>query len=422
MKYFSNTSWLLGEKILRIIVGLFVGVWVARYLGPEQYGLLNYAISFAALFTVVSGLGLDGIVIRELIKDQTRKDELLGTSFLLKLIGGFFSLVLLGFGIYFSNESENRILIFLVASGVIFQSFNVIDFYYQSKVQSKFVVYANMFSFLLSSTVKVVLIIKEAPLVYFAVVVLLDSMLLAAGFLFFYVKKNGDSQKSLLKWTFDGEVAKVLLKDSWPLMLSGIAITLYLKIDQVMIKNILGASDVGRYAAAISLSEVWFFIPMVISSSLFPAIVESKKTDEQLYQNRLQKLFKLVVFVAIAIAILMTLLSDFLISLLFGIEYQGAADILKIHIWAGVFISLGVASGKWLLVENMQNIMLWRVLTGMVVNVSLNIYLIPIYGLYGAASATLLGQMVAAYFFDLIMKETRVIFVMKSKALLFWRF
>jgi len=191
MKYFKNTSWLFGEKILRMVVGLFVGIWVARYLGPEQFGLFSYAQSFVGLFTAIAALGLDGIVVRELVKDESRRDELIGTAFWLKLIGAIAVLLILAIAVNFtSNDHATNIIVFIVASATVFQAFNVVDFYFQAKVMSKYIVYANVISLFLSSIVKVVLILNEAPLVAFAWVVLFDSFVLACGFIYYCIKVN----------------------------------------------------------------------------------------------------------------------------------------------------------------------------------------------------------------------------------------
>jgi O-antigen/teichoic acid export membrane protein len=238
MKYLKNTSWLFCEKILRMIVGLFVGIWVARYLGPEQFGLFSYAQSFVGLFTAFATLGLDGIVVRELVKDESRRDELIGTAFWMKLFGAFLVLMVLAVAVGFtSNDSLTNSLVFIIASATIFQSFNVIDMYFQAKVMSKYAVFANVISLLLSSMVKIYLIMIKAPLIWFAWSFLFDSFVLACGFLYFFLK---NSKLSLKRWSFSKSVAFELLKDSWPLILSGIVVSVYMKIDQVMIKEMLG--------------------------------------------------------------------------------------------------------------------------------------------------------------------------------------
>ena len=317
LKYLKNTSWLFGEKILRIVVGLFVGIWVARYLGPEQFGLFSYAQGFVGLFTAISTLGLDGIVIRELVKDESRRDELIGTAFWLNILGALGVLIVLAIAINFtSNDSYTSSLVFIIASATIFQSFNVVDMYFQSKVLSKYIVYANVISLFISSIVKIILILNEAPLIAFAWVILFDSFILASGFIYFYLKNLRHSEQperqsvpnaeSSFTWKFNKSTAFSLLQDSWPLILSGIVISIYMKIDQVMIKEMMNVEAVGQYAAAVRLSEAWYFIPMAIASSLFPSIINAKKVSEKLYLERLQRLYSLMVWLAIAIALPMT--------------------------------------------------------------------------------------------------------------------
>jgi len=416
MKYFKNTSWLFAEKILRMIVGLFVGVWIARYLGPDKFGLLSYAQSFVGLFTAVATLGLDGIVVRELVKRSQKENELLGTAFYLKLMGAVLTLIILYIAIHFtSNDHFTNTLIFIIASATVFQSFNVVDMYFQSKVMSKFVVYANIISLFISSLVKITLILSDAPLIAFAWVVLFDSFVLACGFVYFFLKNSTFNIQHL---TFKREIAISLLKDSWPLILSGMVIAIYMRIDQIMIKEMMSSEAVGQYAAAVRLSEAWYFIPMVIASSLFPAIINAKKQSEELYYARLQKLYDLMVWMAIVIALPMTFLSDWVVNLLYGSQYSQAGNVLMIHIWAGVFVFLGVASGKWFMTENLQIYSFYRTFAGSILNVILNFILIPKFGINGAAIATLVSQMTAAYLFDLFTTETRRMFFMKTKSLL----
>lgn len=414
MKYLTNTSWVLAEKILRMTLGLFVGIWVARYLGPEQFGLFSYAQSLVFIFSAFATLGLDGIVVRELLKNEGERDKILGTAFTLKFIGALFTIILLATAVCFQSDNhQNNFLVFIIASATVFQSFNVIDFYFQSRVLSKYVVFSNAFSLLLSSIIKVILIINEAPLISFAYVVLFDSVILASGFVYFYFV----SQLSLFTWSFERSWALNLLRYSWPLILSSLVVSMYMKIDQVMIKELLGISEVGQYAAAVRLSEVWYFIPVVISASLFPAILNAKQKSSDLYYNRMQKLYDFMVWLAIAIAIPMTFLSGWGVDVLYGSEFNQTAGVLMIHIWSAVFVFLGVASSKWFIAEGLQRYTLYRTLVGAILNVVLNLALIPTQGIYGAAIATLISQFVASFFFNLFNKKTRVTFRLHSNAL-----
>ncbi len=427
VKYFKNTSWLMGEKILRMGVGLFVGIWVARYLGPEHFGLLSYAQSFVFLFTTISTLGLDGIVVRELVKHPERRDMLLGTAFGLKLIGAIMILPVLAIAVQLTtNDAYTNLLVFIVASATIFQSFNVIDFYYQATVQSKYVALANTISLAISSVVKIGLILYEAPLIAFASMVVFDSVVLSFGLIYFYLKQSKAEADDYLKmkvlnFKFSRTMAAGLLSDSWPLILSGLVVSVYMKIDQVMIKEMLHVEAVGQYAAAVRISEAWYFIPTVIANSIFPAIINGKKASEAVYYTRLQHLYDVLVWVTIPIALCVTIWGDWIVMVLYGNQFEKAESVLIIHVWAGIFVFLGVASGKWLLSENLQLLAFLRTFCGLVCNLILNVLLIPEYGIEGAAVATLISYSVAGFFADFFSRKTRKTFFMKLKTLSIWR-
>ena len=237
----------MGHRVLSMVVALFVGVYVARYLGPKRFGLLSYAFSFVGLFTALATLGLDGIMVRELVKAPERRDELLGTAFWLKTGGAILMWIGIAAAIPFThNDTQTNILIIIIAFAVIFQAFNVIDFNYQAEVISKYVVYSQFVQLAISSVTKLVFIAIQAPLVWFACVFLLDAIVRAVGLTAVYLQTTG----KMWYWKWKWQTAKELLRDSWPLILSGMVISIYMKIDQVMIKEMLGAKQVGHYAAA----------------------------------------------------------------------------------------------------------------------------------------------------------------------------
>lgn len=401
-KYFINTGWLFFERIVGMFISFFVGVYVARYLGPANFGLFSYAASFVGLFAAIATLGLDNIVVKELVKNEKKRDELLGTSFVLKIIGSFLVIVIISIAVRFtSNDNYTNLLIFIIVAGTIFQSFNVIDFYFQSKVLSKYSVYAQIFTSITCAVIKLVLIYFNMSLIYFAIVFLLQSILFNFGLIMMYIKQKS----SLFKWRINFDLAKKLFKDSWPLMLSGIAISIYMKIDQVMIKNMLDAEAVGNYAVAVRLSEIWYFIPMAITSSVFPAIINAKKISENLYYERLQKLYDLMVWLAIGIALPMTFLANDIVRILFGSQYQYAVGVLKIYIWATVFVFVGVASSKYQIAQSYFRVSLLKTLIGVIFNIGANIILISKYGIKGAAIATIASQFIATYLSNYFIKS-----------------
>lgn len=406
MKYYKNTSWLLMEKIFRIIIGLTVGVWIARYLGPEQYGLFVYAISFVGLFTVIAGLGLDGIVVRELVKDESRRDDVIGTAFWLKLFGALLVLVVLSVAVDFtSNDQYTNFIVFIVASATVFQSFNVIDLLFQSKVMSKFVVYANSISLLLSSLIRIVLILNEAPLIAFAWVVLFESIILACGLVFFYFKNN--TVDGIKYVSFNKVTAVELLRDSWPLMFSGAVLMIQARIDQVMLKEMVGNVEVGYYSVAMRLIEVFAFVPMMLKSSLFPSIQNAKKNSVELYQNRLLNFYRLNFLMFLIVAVPIFMFSEKIVVFLFGHEYQAAGVLLSLMSIRLFFSNMGVARSVYLLTENLMKFSLVTMVLGTVINVALNYMWINEYGGRGAVVATIVSFFVTIFLVDLLYAKTR---------------
>jgi O-antigen/teichoic acid export membrane protein len=415
MKYFKNTSWLMVEKVLRMGVGLFLGVWIARYLGPEQFGLLSYVQSFVFIFAAIATLGLNGILVRELVKDETQRDVLLGTAFVLKLIGAILILPVLAIAVQLtSNDAYTNLLVFIIASATIFQSFNVIDFYFQSKVLSKYVALANAVSLGVSSIVKIVLILNKAPLIAFAAVTVFDMTVLSVGLIFFYKKA---SLLKLMNWRFEWEIAKNLLKDSWPLILSGLVLMLQARIDQVMIKEMLGNIEVGYYSVAMRLIEIFGFVPMMLRDSLYPSIQSAKSNSEELYQNRLLNLYRLNFILFLVTAIPIYIFAEKLVVLLFGEAYQPAGVLLALMSIRLFFANMGVARGVYILTENLMKFSLVTMILGTATNIILNYLWIPEYGGKGAVVATIFSFTVTIFLIDILYSKTRNNALLKIKSI-----
>ncbi len=398
---------------MRMLAGLLVGIWVARYLGPAQFGLFSYAVAFAALFSSIAKLGLDSIMVRDLVREPAQRDIYMGTAFWLKLAGSLAMLGVIGIALQLTtSDSTTRLYIFIIASGAIFQPFEVVDLYFQSKVLSKFVSICKLIQLTISSLIKIFLIYIDSGLFWFVIVSLIDQITLAATlYLAYRYQKIGMYFKH-----FNRHVAKKLLIDSWPLVLSGLAVMIYMRTDQIMIKEMLGEKEVGLYSAATRISEIWYFVPILITNSIFPAILNVKKNSPK-YLFRLRVLFSVLVWIGILVAAITAFIYDWLIIFLYGQDYQQAGQVLMIHIWGGIFVALGAASGSWFVSENLQRYALYRTLLGASVNIALNFVLIPKYGILGAAIGTVVAQSVAALFFDILTAKTRVLFFTKLKSI-----
>lgn len=380
---------MFSDRLFRLGVGLFVGVWMARYLGPEQFGLLNFATAFVAIFGAFAALGLQGITVRELVRDYDEAPRILGTVCILQLTGGILAfLLIVGVLSYLRpDDALSRSAVAIVGFTLIFQFRKSVSYWFESQVQSKYVVWMENGAFTLATATRIVLILISAPLIAFLWSMLAEVVLATAGLLAVYVKKVGN----LTDWTFRFSRARDLVRDSWPLILSALAVVVYVRIDQVMLGQLAGDQAVGIYSAAARVSEVWYFIPTTVMASAFPAIAKIRVVDYESYDSRFQVLYELMVILALIIALVMTFASDLVIETLFGHLYIDAGSMLAIHIWAGVFVFLGVVSSRWLIAENLTRYSMYRTIIGCGANVLLNLLLIPKWGGVGAAAATLIS-------------------------------
>lgn len=387
-RYFANTGWMFFGQIFSLLVSFFIGAWLARYLGPNNYGVLSYAVAFVGLFGFIASLGVDSILNRELVKTPEKRDELLGTTFGLKTIGGITALLLSIVCIFiFETSPLIKFLVIIFSFSFVLQAINVINIYFQSRVESKNNVKVIFISSLISSILKVGIILLDKGVIWLMVVYVFDFVWQLIAYINIYNKKG----LKIINWKFNKDLAKKILKNSWPLMLAIAAGYIYLKVDQVMIGSMLGKYEVGLYAAAVKLTEVWYFIPSIICVSLFPAIINAKKSDIRMYNSRLKNLYILMFVSSIIIAIFMTLLAKPIIYILFGGGYLESVSILKIYIWSSIGLFLGTAINQYLIAENLVKTIFTLNLLTMIVNIGLNFVFISKFGLLGAAWSTLIS-------------------------------
>jgi polysaccharide transporter, PST family len=412
----ANTGWLFGDRILRMGAGLVVGVWVARYLGVQQYGLFNYALAFVTLFTPVFTLGLDDVVTRHLVHKSSNSDELLGSTFWLKLVGGIVSVLLaVGCTVFLGESEPLKIwLVVILAMAGIFRASDTIELWFQSQVQSKYSVIAKNTAYLVNTLIKIALILTNAPLLSFAWVTLAEFAMSAIGLAIIYQVKVS----SIWLWKWDFSTAKRLLKESLPLIFSGFAILIFMKIDQIMLGQMIGNTEVGIYSAAVRISEIWYFIPTTIVSSVAPSIYKAKEESESLYYKRIAQLLRLLGCIALAISIPMTFLSGNIIMGMFGSKFAEAGPILAVHIWTSLFVFMGVATAPWFIAEGLNNVSLGKTLLGAILNVILNFWLIPEYKGMGAAIATIISQAVAAFLSNAFDRRTQKLFKIQLQSIL----
>ena len=409
----QNSGWLLLDKMLRLALGLLVGAWVARYLGPTQYGELAYVLAYIAFFQTVTTLGLDGIVVRDIAQNKDQANAVLGTAFALRLGVGFICWLAAIGSMAWQNGLHDRsvVLTALAGGSLVFQAADTVDLWFQSQSQSRRTVFAKLTAYLVSSGVKVALILNSAPLVAFAAVMALDGLTAAIGLAVAY--KQFPCNK---RWSRAASTARQLLTESWPFILGGISIVVYMRIDQIMIKEMLGAQQLGIYAAVLPLATLWQFIPMMLNASLAPFVARKKAESEAAYWLTLQKIFKAYALLGWLVCIPTVALANLAVGILFGPQYHQGSMVLSIYVFTNLFINMGVAQGLWLLNERRAIISLAKTVVGAVIAIVGNWLLIPHFGITGVAVVAVAAQLTSAVFMNLLFSKR--IFFMQIRSLL----
>lgn len=410
----QNTGWLIGERVLRLVGALGVTVWLVRYLGPADFGLLSYAISVGMIVEVIAGLGFAVLVVRDLVASPEDEVDLLGTALVLRFMAGLvFGGAAVAFVWFIDGDPRAVAVVAVVVSVVPLRALGTFDQAFQARMQSRLSVTARLSAFGIATLTKVVLLIVGAPLIAFAVAVALEAVAAAIAFVVLYTRSGGAPRRLRLQWWR----ARSLLREAWPLALASGAAMVALRIDQVMLRQMTSDTELGVYAAAARLSEVWYFVPVALATALFPALVGSRDDDET-HDRRLQGALDIAAWGAIAIALFVTVFGGVIINLIYGARFEDAAGILRMQVWAGPFVFLGVISGRSLLARGFQRFEAARYIIGAPLNVGLNLVLIPEYGGMGAAFATLLSYVAISYVLPVLYPPTRHTGWLMTRALL----
>lgn len=389
-KYSRNAGWLILGRVITLVVSFFTTIYIARTLGPTNYGQLSYALSFVGIFSFIYSLGIDQVLYRDLVRFPDQRNTYLGTAFWLRAGAAVLATIIcIGFAFGGSERDVSLIMIVVIASTFIFNAFAVINYEFQAQVESKKLAVIGAISSLTLNIAKVLVIFFGEGVLYLAIIYACESILYAILYVIYRTRRFG----SIFNWRFDRKVAFGMLRDSWPILFASAFALIYVRIDQVMIKNLIDTASVGVYDAAVRIAEVWHFIPNAIASSVFPAIVNAKSVSEGVYQQRLIRLIVILVAIAIAIALPIVFLSDFIMQMLYGVEFVSGAGVLSIYVWGGIGMSLGLISSFYLVTENKRTLMFVSSLLTMLVNIVLNLILIPKYGIVGSAWATFISYL-----------------------------
>lgn len=414
VKALKNMSWLAGERVLMVLVGSGASILVARYLGPDQFGILSYATSYVILFGFLSYLGLNAIVTKALVEQPERKGVILGTTFVLKEAGAVLAYALVALVVWLRGaEWDVQVVVLVAGLSLLFDASSVIDLWFESQVRSRYAVVARSIATVVSAAAKVALIVAGAPVIAFAAVFAAKAAVQAAGLVTMYARSGG----SIRRWRIEGRQAKRFMKQGWPLIISSAGSLIYLKADQIMLGEISTLAEVGVYAAAAKISEMTYFLPKIFASSVFPSMVKARAKGTG-YEAAVQRHFTTVALLGYAVVVVVLLSAPLVIPLLFGEEYIGAIQVLQVHILAVPAVFMGAMLSRWLVAEDLLIFSLTRHGLGAVANIGMNAVLIPSYGAVGAAVATFVSYTIAAYLSCFTDRRTRKAGMMMTRALL----
>ena len=411
----ENTGWLVADKVVRLGVGLFVSVWVARYLGPERFGALNYVQAVVWLISALATMGLPDIVVRDFVREPKRSAEIASTALALRLLGAAVSIAIATITIIVARPDSSELVLMSIVLGASFlpQALDVVDQLCQARNQVRPVVIMRNVAFLTAAAAKIAAILLGAPLMVFAGLITFEFALVGIA-LYVYSRRL---ELGLTLANASLPEARRLLGESWPLIVRLLAIGIYMRIDQVIIGQLLNDRAVGIYAAAMRISEIWYFIPVAMMTAFVPRLAAEHAKSTQSYEALLLKVMRVIVVISAVAALSLSIGATFVVGVLYGAEYAGAAQVLAVHAWSGLFVGLGVASSSWFVNNGLLRFALYQALAGAAVSAALNFALIPYFGVIGAAWASITSYAVSAVLLNLFFAPTRPIFRLQMRAI-----
>ncbi len=399
----QNAGWLIGGNIVQKLVAFVVSIWTARYLGPTNYGLINYASAYTAFFYSLATLGINSVLVKKLIDNRKDEGTTLGTTLVLQIASSLLSIVSIFIIVFVVDFGETLTIIvaFLSSLGLLFQVLDSVKYWFQSRLDSKYTAIATIIAYIISSIYKLILLINGSGVVWFAVASSVDYLCVAAILFYVYRRKKGPGL------SFSKNTAKALLKSSYPYIFSGLMVSIYGGTDKLMLKHMLSEEAVGYYGIAVVVSNLWVFVLSAIIESMKPVIMEKHSKDKEDYKKKNKLLYAIVFYVSVFVSVFIMLFAEYGVSVLYGNSYKGAVPALKIVTFYVAFSYLGVARDTWVVCEGLQKHLPKLYLGAAVINVILNFCFIPLLGACGAALASLITQFATVFVLPLFIKQMR---------------
>lgn len=402
-KVVKNAGWIIGGRLVNKLLAFLVGILTARYLGPSNYGLINYAAAYISFFASICTLGINSIIVKNFVDHPDEEGKTIGTTLLLRAVSSLLSaLMIVGIvGIVDRDEPLTVVVVALCSVGLIFQIFDTLNYWFQARLQSKYSALASLASYAAVSVYKIVLLVLGKSVEWFALASALDYTVLAVVLAAAYFKNGG--QRFTASWA----KAKELLSSSTSFIISGLMVSIYACTDKLMLKQMLGEASVGYYSLASAISVSWAFVLSAIIDSLYPEIVQSFNTNRIYYERKNRQLYAIVFYTSLFMSAAICLLARPFIEILYGASYLPAVQPLRIVVWYTAFSYLGVARNAWMVCENRQKYLKYLYMGAAAINVVLNLLFIPPWGASGAAAASLLTQIATIVLMPAVIRPLR---------------
>lgn len=414
-----NLLWSVVGKIVSLLGSLLVGIIVARYLGPEQYGLMNYVISYVVLFQTFAAFGLDTIEIREEARENVPFQTIIGTAFGIKCgLSIIFMFAVIATSYFMDADIYTTSLVTIYSLTIILNSFNVIRNYFIAIVQNEYVVKTEISRTIISAGIKVILLLLHASLTWFLVASMFDYVLLSSGYTMAYRKQIG----KIRDWHFDKHYAVFLCKESFPLLLTNAAVIVYQRIDQVMIGQMIDKESVGYFSVASKFVEILIYVPMMLAQTITPVLVNIREKSREEYRAKSQQFMNMSLWLTFMLSVITSLLSYWIVDLTFGKAYLPAVAVLQVMSFKAASVALSNTAGSMLVAEGLQKWAICRDGLGCLVCIGLNYFFLPRYGIIAAAWIAIASNVVAGYLADAIIPAYRHLFVQQTRAIVFgWK-
>lgn len=412
----KNISWIVGGRIVQMLIAFVINILTARFLGPSNYGLINYAAVYTGFFSSICSLGLNSIIVKELVDNKDKQGEALGSTIVLRSISSILSCLSIWAltKLIDAGEPQTNTVVLLCSLGLFFQSFSIFEFWFQSRLESRIASIATIIAYIIMSIYKVYLLINGKSVEWFAIATSIDYLAISLILYYAYKRKGGPPLQ------FSYKKSKSMLRRSYHFILSSLMVSIYGNTDKFMLKNLLNSPEsVAYYSTAISICTTWVFVLQAIIDSFYPVIMELHQTDHISYRKKNEQLYALVFYISIIGSIMICLLAAPIIKVLFGLPYLGSVLPLRIITWYVAFSYLGVARNAWIVCENKQKYLKYIYGAAIVLNVIINYLLIPYYGATGAAIASLITQIATTIILPLFIKPVRENSIMMIRAITF---